>query len=123
MTKFFGKEPSEEGLKEVTDSMQALNDLRYKVTRLMKTNINLLFQDGNSFLVGDSLTLADLVLAVNITMCTVIGEYDMATNYPNILKCLTECQKLPQWQAVDKKMMDMMAAMADAMAAKKAAAE
>ena len=31
MTKFFGKEPSEEGLKEVTDSMQALNDLRYKV--------------------------------------------------------------------------------------------
>ena len=47
----------------------------------------------------------------------------MATNYPNILKCLTECQKLPQWQAVDKKMMDMMAAMADAMAAKKAAAE
>lgn len=32
MTKFFGKEPSEEGLKEVTDSMQALNDLRYKVT-------------------------------------------------------------------------------------------
>ena len=53
-------------------------------------------------------------------MCTVIGEYDMATNYPNILKCLTECQKLPQWQAVDKK---MMAAMADAMAAKKAASE
>ena len=82
-----------------------------------------MFQDGNSFLVGDGLTLADLVLAVNITMCTVIGEYDMATNYPNILKCLTECQKLPQWQAVDKKMMDMMAAMADAMAAKKAAAE
>ena len=41
MTKFFGKEPSEEGLKEVTDSMQALNDLRYKVPWPMKMNINL----------------------------------------------------------------------------------
>ena len=125
MTKFFGKEPSEEGLKEVTDSMQALNDLRYKVRFTINYGVCKIIslQNGNSFLVGDSLTLADLVLAVNITMCTVIGEYDMATNYPNILKCLSECQKLPEWQAVDKKMMDMMAAMADAMAAKKAAAE
>ena len=67
------------------------------------------------------MTLADIVLAVNITMCTVIGEYDMATKYPNLLKGLTECQKLKQWQDVDKKMMDAMAAMAEAMAAKKAA--
>merc|ERR1719447_345967 len=55
--KFFGRPESAEGLEEAEDSFQALSDLRFK--------------NGNTYLVGDSLTLADLVLAVNLTMVTI----------------------------------------------------
>ena len=37
-------------------------------------------------MVGDSLTLADLALAVNITMCIAIGQYDVESNFPNLVK-------------------------------------
>merc|ERR1712168_623999 len=97
MTKLFGRPESAEGLKEAEDSMKALNDLRFK--------------NGNTYMVGDSLTLADLVLAVNITMCTIIGQYDMKSNFPNLLKGLTEIQKLPEWAPIDKRMMEYIASM------------
>ena len=72
MTKFFGKPESAEGLKEVEDSMQSLVDLRFK--------------NGNTFLVGDSITLADIVLAVNISMATIIGQYNVEAKYPALIK-------------------------------------
>ena len=59
-------------LKEVEDSMKELADLR--------------FSEGNKFLVGDALTLADLVLAVNISICIIVGQYDIATKWPNLVK-------------------------------------
>ena len=59
-------------LKEVEDSMKELADLR--------------FSEGNKFLVGDALTLADLVLAVNISICIIVGQDDMATKWPNLVK-------------------------------------
>ena len=57
-------------------------------------------------MVGDSLTLADIVLAVNITMCTTVGQYDMKAKFPNLLKGLAEIEKLPEWQSIDKRMME-----------------
>ena len=68
-------------------------------------------------MVGDSLTLADLVLAVNITMATTIGQYDMGAKFPNLVKGLKEIEKLPEWQKVNNRMIDYI----KAMMAKKAA--
>ena len=71
-TKFFGAPESEEGLKEVEDSYQKLCDVR--------------FANGNTWLVGDAMTLADLVLAVSLSMAVVIGQYDVAGKYPALMK-------------------------------------
>merc|ERR1712242_387848 len=52
MTKFFGKPESEEGLKKVEDSMAKVSDLCFK--------------NGNTWVYGDSVTLADLELAIRV---------------------------------------------------------
>ena len=78
-----------------------------------------MFQNGNTYLVGDSLTLADLVLAVNITMATTIGQYDMAAKFPNLVKGLKEIEKLPAWQSVNNRMIEYIKAMMAKEAAKK----
>ena len=68
-------------------------------------------------MVGDSLTLADLVLAVNLTMVTTIGQYDLGAKFPNLVKGLNEIEKLPEWQSVNNRMVEYI----KAMMAKKAA--
>ena len=70
-------------------------------------------------MVGDSLTLADLVLAVNITMATTIGQYDMDAKFPNLVKGLKEIEKLPEWQKVNNRMIDYIKAMMAKKAAEK----
>ena len=62
-------------------------------------------------MVGDSLTLADLVLAVNLTMVTIIGQYDMGAKFPNLVKGLNEIEKLPKWQSVNNRMIEYIKAM------------
>ena len=52
MTKFFGKPESEEGLKKVEDSMAKVSELCFK--------------NGNTWVYGDSVTLADLELAIRV---------------------------------------------------------
>merc|ERR1711915_521172 len=89
-TKVRGQPESAEGLKEAEDSLKALNDLYFK--------------NGNTFMVGDSLTLADLALAVNITMCISIGQYDIESKFPNLVKGLKEIQKLPEWNKIETRM-------------------
>lgn len=107
MTKFFGKPESEEGLKKVTDSFAKVSEL--------------CFSSGNTWMYGDSVTLADLELAIRISMALYIGEYDVEANYPALMKGYNEIMKMPEWASVHTKMMDTMAGMAAAMAAKKAA--
>merc|ERR1712212_198593 len=88
--KLSGKPESAEGLKEAEESMERINDLHFK--------------NGNIYMVGDSMTLADLVLAVNPTMCTTIGQYDLESNFPNLAKGLKQIQKLPEWQKIENRM-------------------
>ena len=54
MTKFFGKPESEEGLKKVEDSMAKVSELCFK--------------NGNTWVYGDSVTLADLELAIRVRL-------------------------------------------------------
>merc|ERR1712131_190732 len=96
MTAIMGLPETAEGLKECEDSMQALNDLRFK--------------DGNTWMVGDKMTLADLVLATLLSF-PVYAKYPMAEKFPNLIKGFNEIQKMPEWQKVNSVMMDFIAAM------------
>ena len=86
MTKFFGKEESEEGLKKVTDSFAKVSEL--------------CFSSGNTWMYGDSVTLADLELAIRISMAICIGQYDVESNYPALMKGYNEIMKIPEWASV-----------------------
>ena len=61
MTKFFGKPESEEGLKKVEDSMAKVSELCFK--------------NGNTWVYGDSVTLADLELAIRVRQGSFISRY------------------------------------------------
>ena len=83
---------SAQGLAEVEESMKTLVDLRFK--------------NGNTFLVGDSITLADIVLAVNLSMAIIVGEYDVQAKYPELMKGYNQVNKMTQWQRVEKIMIE-----------------
>lgn len=144
MTKIMGLPESAEGLKECEDSMQALNDLRFKVIQLHSnqrpplkvphwynfeiigklmwcvhdpTKLKRIIQNGNTWMVGDKMTLADLVLATLLSF-PVYAEYPMAEKFPNLMKGFNEIQKMPEWKKVNTVMMDFISAMKAKKAAK-----
>ena len=57
-------------------------------------------------MVDDSLTLADLVLAVRVSFITQLGKHDLEATFPNLVKGLTEIQKLSEWKPIEKRMLD-----------------
>ena len=74
--------------------------------------MELCFKNGNTWVYGDSFTLADLELAVRISMAIEIGQFDVAGKYPAVMKGYNEILKMPEYASVHKTMMDFMAAMA-----------
>ena len=89
------------------------------VTMSMTILLTKIIQNGNTYLVGDSLTLADLVLAVNLTMVTIVGQYDMKSKFPNLMKGLNEIQKLSEFQSVNNRMIEYIQTMMAQKAAQK----
>ena len=61
-------------------------------------------------MVGDKMTLADLVLATLLSF-PVYAQYPMAEKFPNLIKGFNEIQKMPEWQTVNSVMMDFISAM------------
>ena len=62
----------------------AFNDVEKSMENLVK----LRFSDGNTFLVDDCMSMADILLALFVTMCTVIGEYPIDEKFPALGKGL-----------------------------------
>merc|ERR1712141_479250 len=82
------------------------------VEKSMENLVNLRFAKGNTFLVDDTMTMADILLALFITMCTVIGQYPIDEKYPALSKGLKEIEKMDEWKTVNTKMMTIIAEMA-----------
>lgn len=76
-----------------------------------------ILQNGNTWMVGDKMTLADLVLATLLSF-PVYAEYPMAEKFPNLMKGFNEIEKMPEWKKVNTVMMDFISAMKAKKAAK-----
>ena len=65
-------------------------------------------------MVGDKMTLADLVLATLLSF-PVCAKFPMAEKFPNMIKGFKEIQKMPEWEKVNSVMIDFITAMQDSL--------
>ena len=58
--------------------------------------VKLRFAGDNIFLVDDELSLADLVLAVSLSVYVEIGDYDLTVKYPKLDRFYKNIIEIPQ---------------------------
>ena len=58
--------------------------------------VKLRFDGDNIFLVDDELSLADLVLAVSLSVYVEIGDYDLCVKYPKLDRFYKNITEVPQ---------------------------
>ena len=55
------------------------------------------------------MSIADIQLATRLSMAIHVGDYNVEDKFPEIMKGYNEIVKMPEWQSVEKTMVDYIA--------------
>ena len=93
--RFFGREPEEGALEKVEASYAKIRDMH--------------FDKGQTWLANGEMSIADIQLATRLSMAIHVGDYNVEEKFPEIMKGYNEIVKMPEWQSVEKTMVDYIA--------------